>query len=220
MVMARVAFPWLMKINDENNHKLDLPSYLVGFSILALASVSFAFYLRFVGSVGINFAIMIKVVLICFAPVVVLRLYDVINELKQKNESLLFEKKIIQKQIEKYEEDYLNKSVEFISENSAENFTLLIADVASIKSADNYVEITYKEGNDFKKKLVRNTLRNIEVQLRPYSNFIRCHRTYIVNIHFLEKLDKKLNNHWISIKGLPEQIPVSRQYLLKLKESI
>ena len=220
MALVRVAFPWLMKINDQNNHKLDLPSYIVGFSILALASVAFAFYLRFVGSVGINFAIMIKVVLICLAPVVVLRLYDVIDELKQKNESLLFEKKIIQKQIERYEEDYLNKSVEFISENNFENLTLLIADVAFIKSADNYVEIAYKEGVNFKKKLIRNTLRNIELQLKPYANFVRCHRTCIVNIHYIDKLERNYNNHWITIKGFPEQIPVSRQYLLKLKESI
>lgn len=220
MALVRVAFPWLMKINDQNNHKLDLPSYIVGFSILALASVAFAFYLRFVGSVGINFAIMIKVVLICLAPVVVLRLYDVIYDLEQQNESLLIEKKIIQKQVEQYEEDYLNKSVEFISENNFENLTLLIADVAFIKSADNYVEITYKEGGYFKKKLIRNTLRSIELQLKPYSNFIRCHRICIVNVHYIDKLDRNYNNHWVTIKGFPEQIPVSRQYLLKLKESI
>ena len=89
----------------------------------------------------------------------VLRLYTAVKELRQQNESLINEKKIIQKQVERYEEDYLNKSVEFISESSSEKLNLLIADIAFIKSADNYVEIVYKEGDNFKKKLLRNTLK-------------------------------------------------------------
>ena len=93
-----------------------------------------------------------------------------------QNESANREKKTVQKQIEKYEEDYLNKSVEFISENITENFSLLIAEVVLIRSADNYVEIVYKEGDTFKKKLIRNTMKNIEQQIKQYSNFLRCHR--------------------------------------------
>lgn len=191
-----------------------------GFIILALSSVAFAFYLHYVGFVSISFYIMFKVVLICLAPPVALGLYDSNNDLRQQNELLIFEKKIIQKQIEKYEEDYLNKSIEFSSDNSLENLTLLIADIAFIKSADNYVEIVYKESDNFKKKLIRNTLKNIEQQIKQYSNFIRCHRICIVNMHYIEKLNTSYNSHWLTIKGYNEQIPVSRQYLLKLKEAL
>ena len=150
----------------------------------------------------------------------VLRLYTAVKELRQQNESLINEKKIIQKQVERYEEDYLNKSVEFISESSSEKLNLLIADIAFIKSADNYVEIVYKEGDNFKKKLLRNTLKNIEQQIKPYSNFIRCHRVCIVNAHYIEKLNRNYGNHWLTIRGYSEPIPVSRQYLLKLKETL
>src|SRR5690606_22617273 len=117
---------------------------------------------------------MIKVVLISSVPLVVLRLNEIIVALKQQNKSLIKEKKTVQKQVEKLEEDYLNKTVEFISESGSENFDLPIADVAFIKSADNYVEIVFREGDRLRKKLLRNTLKNIEQQLRPYSNFIRC----------------------------------------------
>jgi len=47
-----------------------------------------------------------------------------------------------------------------------------VADVAFIKSVDNYVEIAYKEGEHFRKKLIRNTLINIEHQMKPFPNFI------------------------------------------------
>ncbi|MBA7540322.1 hypothetical protein ES705_32618 [subsurface metagenome] len=218
MVLVRAAFPWLIQNYDQSNHESVLPSFKGGFIIFVLSSVAFTFYLHYVGLVSISFYIMFKVILICIAPPVALRLYDAVKELRQQNESLIKEKKIIQKQVETYEEDYLNKSIEFISENSTENLNLLIADIAFIKSADNYVEIVYKEGDDFKKKLIRNTLKNIEQQIKPYSNFIRCHRICIVSTHYIEKLNKNYNNHWLTIKGNNEQIPVSRQYLLKLKE--
>ncbi len=220
MVVIRIVIPWIFRKDGQETKVLVLPSYFNAFIILVLATLAFEFYLRYVGMVHITFFITIKVILICLAIVIILGFYDLLDELKQQNELLLIEKRSIQKQIGRYEEELLNKSIEFISENNSENFSLLISEIAVIKSADNYVEIIYKEGNNFKKKLIRNTLRNIELQIKPYSNFIRCHRICIVNLHFIEKLIRTNNNHWIILKGYEEQIPVSRQYLLRLKEAL
>jgi DNA-binding LytR/AlgR family response regulator len=220
ITLVRIVLPWLIKNNSETNGETFLPSYLNSIIILASSSVAFVFYLDYVGWVSITFYIVFKVVLICLVPPVVLRIYDVINELKNQNASLVIEKKILQKKIEQFEEDYLNKSIEFISENINENFSLQIAEVVLIRSAGNYVEIVYKEGDDFKKKLIRNTIKNIELQIKPYTNFIRCHRICIVNAHYIEKLNRNYSNHWLSIKGFDDQIPVSRQYLLKLREAL
>jgi DNA-binding LytR/AlgR family response regulator len=220
MVLIRKTIPRLLRRNNQESHVLLLPVYLNGFVILVLSAVAFVFYLRYVGLVNITFFIVFKVVLICLAPPVILNVSDLINELKQQNDILVVEKKIMQKQVEKYEEDILNKTIEFVSDNNSENLTLLIAEVAYIKSADNYVEIAFKEGDSFRKKLIRNTLKNIELQIKQYSNFIRCHRICIVNLHYIEKLTRSDNNHWLTIKGFEEQVPVSRQYLLKLKEAL
>jgi len=220
MVLVRVGYPWFLQINEQRKQEPAFPSYIGTFIIFILCSVAFPFYLHFVGGLNISFFVMIKIMIICLAPSVALRLNDMIQGLRIQNEALIIEKKIIQKQLEKYEEDYLNKSIEFISESRNENLNLLIADVAFIKSADNYVEIAYMEGSDLKKKLLRNTLKNIEQQIKPYSNFIRCHRICIVNLHFIEKLNTSYNNHWLTIKGFNEQIPVSRQYMLKLREAL
>ena len=218
--LVRVVFRWIIRnqLNSDNTSVINI--YLDGILILTLSSVAFAFYLRYVGLVHLSFYIVFKIVIICFVPPVILRFYDLIKELRQQNELLISEKKKIQNKVEKLEEDNLNKSIEFISENKAEILTLLIAEIAFIRSADNYVEIVYKQDNNFKKNLIRNTLKNIELQLKEYSNFIRCHRICIVNRHYIEKLSKSYNNHWITIRGYKEQIPVSRQYLLKLKEAL
>ncbi|HEY4787488.1 MAG TPA: LytTR family DNA-binding domain-containing protein [Bacteroidales bacterium] len=220
MVLARAGLDWLSHKYSQNGDDSVLPPYVVTFFIFALSSVSFAFYLRYVGAVNISFYIMLKVVLICLAPPVVLRLYDLVTDLRSQNESLVAEKKSILQQMEKLEENYLSKSIEFTSESNSESLKLVIADVVFIRSADNYVEIVFKEGESFKKKLIRNTLKNIEQQIRPYSNFLRCHRICIVNTHYIEKLNGNYNSHWLTIKEYPELIPVSRQYLLKLKETM
>ena len=220
MFLFRVVFQRIVRNQGNSNNTPVLNIYLGGIIILALSSVAFTFYLRYVGLVSLSFYIVFKIVLVCLVPTVALRFYDLYKELGQQNQSLISESKIIQSQIEKYKEDILNKSIEFISENKAENLTLLVAEIALIKSANNYVEIIYKEGEILKKNLIRNTLKNIELQLKEYSSFIRCHRICIVNRHYIEKLKKNYNNYWITIKGYDEQIPVSRQYLLKLKEAL
>jgi DNA-binding LytR/AlgR family response regulator len=220
MLLVRIVFPWSIKKYDIGKHESDLPDYFGGLVILILSSVSFAFYLHYVGFVGISFYIMLKVVLICLAPPVVLRFYDLFAELKQQNNHLIKEKKILHDQLEAYEENTLNKSIEFITENNLDNLKLPIIDVVFIRSADNYVEVVFKEGDKFRKKLIRNTLKNIEFQLKPFSNFIRCHRISIVNTFHIEKLDKRLNNFSVKLKGYDEQLPVSRQYLLTLKEAL
>ena len=124
------------------------------------------------------------------------------------------------KKLEKFEDDVLHKSIEFISDYGNEGLTLQIADIVLLKSADNYVEILYREDHIIKKNLIRNTLKSIELQLKPYSNFIRCHRTSIVNTFYIDKLTRRFNNHLLIIKGYDESIHVSRQYLLKVKEAL
>jgi hypothetical protein len=220
MYLVPIAFSWIIIKNSQKENEPVLSSNISGIIIFLLCSVAFTFYLRYVGFVNISFFIVFKVVLICLVPPAAFKLYDVNNGLIKQNESLISERKKIQRQVEKYEADNLNKSIEFISETNTDNLTLLISEVVFIQSADNYVEIAYMNGDNLRKKLIRNTLKNIELFIKQYSNFIRCHRTCIVNMHYIEKLHQDYSSHWITIKGSNEKIPVSRQYLLKLKEAL
>jgi DNA-binding LytR/AlgR family response regulator len=220
MFFVRIVYPWLRDLDGQTDPEQLLPSYLGGFLILILCSVAFCFYLHYVGFISLSFYIVIKVVIVCLVPTVALGINDRIKSLKHQNDSLIIEKKIIQKQIERYEEENLNKTVEISSDNKSDNLNLLIADLLLIKSADNYVEIVYVEGNEIKKKLLRNTLKNVELQIKQYTNFVRCHRICIVNTHFIEKMVSSYHNYALIIRGYNEQIPVSRQYLIKIRENI
>ena len=220
MVLVRFFYGFLIQGLKESNKEYALASYLGGAILLVLISISLAFYLRYVGLVGISFHIMLKIILVSLVPPVVLRLHSIFTELKEQNTFLIEEKELIQQKIEECQEEFMNKSIELNSENKTEKLDIVVSDIAFVKSADNYVEIIFRKDNILKKKLLRNTLKNIEQQLKPYSSFVRSHRICIVNRHYIEKLNKGINKYWLSIKGYDEHIPVSRQYLLQFKRNL
>ena len=216
----RVGLPWLVQRNPRKGPYLVLPSYISGFLIFILNAVAFSFYLRFVGHVDITFYIIFKVVFICLIPPLILREYDILQELKQQNEGYLQENKRLQVLVDQLREINRNEVITLVSDNGREKLNFPVKDVVMIRSADNYVEILHKEENTFKKQLLRNTLKHIEHQTTQYASFIRCHRTCIINIHHIESLNRKHNSYWLSIQNYHEQVPVSRQYLIQIKEAI
>jgi len=220
MVLIRIVFYRTIKKFKEREHGTILLSYLSGFLIFVLSTVAFAFYLRYVGKVGITFYVVFKSALICLAPPVILSVSDAFDGLKQQSKLLMGELKTLKSQLENFEAQNENETINFYAHNSSEELNLPANDVLMIKSADNYVEIIYKEGGDIKVKLIRNTLKNIEHQLKQNASFFRCHRTCIVNILHVEKLQRESGSYWLNINFHKEQVPVSRQYLRQIKEAI
>jgi DNA-binding LytR/AlgR family response regulator len=194
-------------------------SYFNGFILLVLSSAAFTFYLRYVGKASITFNLVAKIVLICLAPPAALRLFNVIHALKLDNDILLKENFSLFKQLHNGVDDKISGTIELPSAiNPGEFLKLPLSCILLIRSADNYVEIFYQDDNAIRKKMIRNTLRNIELILQHYRWFLRSHRTCIINTSHIEKLHFKINSSYIILKGLSEPVPVSRQYILKLKE--
>jgi len=217
MALVRIVLPIIIKYNQSNNEPVS--SYFLGvFSLFAFISVAFVFYLQYVANIEITYFIVFKIVLVSFIPSVILAVYDNFTLIKEQNKSLVNENNALRKQIKNQEKDYLKKIIEFVSESGKDSIKLAVSNVVLVSSADNYVEIVYKEGDSFKKKLLRNKLKNIEQQIKTYTNFIRCHRTCIVNTLYIDKLNKDQHSHWLSITGYDSTVPVSRQYLIKLRE--
>ena len=124
----------------------------------------------------------------------------------------------MQDKLKQFSENYSNKYIELISDNESDNLRIAVSEIVYVKSADNYVEVGYKEGEEIRKRMIRNTLKNMEQQLSGFNNFLRTHRTSIVNIQYIEKLHKNFNTYWLSLSGTKETIPVSRQYLIMVKD--
>ena len=217
LILVRIFLRWIIRDKEEIYDEPHIHSGIEEFAIWVLCSVATIFYLRYVGSVNITFYIAFKVVLICLIPPVIVRFYDRLKLLKHENETLLREKVSLQQAVHDYERDSLNKSIEFASDNINENVVFQLSNIILVKSADNYIEIIYREETETRKRIIRSTLKSVESQLKPYSSFIRCHRTAIVNRYHIQRVNKKFGSYSLGMRDYKEDIPVSRQYLFKIK---
>ena len=77
-------------------------------------------------------------------------------------------------------------------------------------SNDNYVTIITKKEDVQNKTTIRGTLKSAESELRKNSRFLRCHKCYIVNLDFVERVTGHNQNLIIRLKYSGTEIPVSR----------
>lgn len=201
---------------DPSENSIYIPLYF--FTQVATTTVAFIFYIRYVGQSSITFNTVVKVIIISISLPVTMHLKNKLGSYQERLKKLMQNTRMMQGKIEQFSEKYANKHIELISENESSNFRLLISTIVFAKSADNYVEVGYHSEGVVKKKMLRNRLRNIEQQLGEYNNFIRTHRTSLVNIQYIDKLNKNFNTYWLSLDNTEETVPVSRQYLMVVKD--
>ncbi len=97
--------------------------------------------------------------------------------------------------------------------NYASRF-IKISTITFIEPVGNYSKLVTTEG---KHCLVLKTLKQWQEEL-PDNNFVRIHRSSIVNIEHVERIEKKSNTrHRAYLKNIPEPLEVSRRYAKKLK---
>lgn len=104
----------------------------------------------------------------------------------------------------------------FILLNSQMKF-IKISDILSIESSGDYTEIILKNNI---KGLSSKPMREWEMRL-PENHFIRIHRTAIINLHYIQKVEDWFNNSYkVHITGIAEPLLMSRRYAAKLKEKM
>ena len=96
------------------------------------------------------------------------------------------------------------------AENPQDNLELEANCIYYITSADNYVEVYYLQNNEVIKKLLRTTMRNVQSNLKRFSQFYRCHRAYIVNLEKVKKVTGNAQGYRLILENIDQQILVSR----------
>lgn len=106
------------------------------------------------------------------------------------------------------------------AENPSNDFKIEISNLIYITSANNYVDIcNFNEG---KKKhiLLRNTLKNVETDLKAYPDFCRCHKGYIVNLRKVNKISSSVGGIKLHLNEIEVTIPVSRSLAKIVRERL
>jgi hypothetical protein len=163
--------------------------------ILFTILVGYFFYTKWLGVMKFNFYTVIKLVLTATLPISGL---IIVNQ----NRMLRSHLKLADELNKKLKEHKLNleKIIYFTSDYQKDSLALKGSSILVIRSANNYIEVFWKEGDIIKSQMVRCSMTNAEEFVKEYKFIFKCHRSFMVNINF--------------------PIPVSKNSATKLKELI
>lgn len=110
-----------------------------------------------------------------------------------------------------------SKMVTLTGDNQTDILTIQAESLIYLQTADNYVKICYLVDEVQKKNvLFRSTLSKIESQLED-KDFLRCHRSYLVNVKFIEDIIGDAQGLKLIIRHIEDVVPVGRSYTAYFK---
>jgi len=84
--------------------------------------------------------------------------------------------------------------------------------VAVKAEGGNYITVFWLEQDELKSQLLRSTLKNLLSQTQSDQDILQCHKSYLVNISFIEKVTGNARTLALRLKRLNFEVPVSRNF--------
>jgi len=89
-----------------------------------------------------------------------------------------------------------------------------------MEAMQNYVLVYYVGESGIEKEILRSTLSQLDKEL-PDEHFYRSHRSFIVNLGQISKVDGNAQGLTLNLKAAPDlQVPVSRNKIKELKNRL
>ena len=80
------------------------------------------------------------------------------------------------------------------------------------QSEGNYITIYYLDDSTLMHKLIRLSLKQLEIQLENLSQIKRCHRSYLINMQHITSINGNARSLTIQLEKVATSIPVSRSF--------
>jgi DNA-binding LytR/AlgR family response regulator len=80
--------------------------------------------------------------------------------------------------------------------------------------------VFWKDGDTIKNKMVRCSMLHAEEILREHKFIFKCHRSYLVNLQHIERIEGNLQGYKLFFENINFSIPVSKNLVNKLQELI
>ena len=113
-----------------------------------------------------------------------------------------------------------NKLVHFVSDYQKDNLSFKASLILFIRSANNYIEIFWKEGQTVKSQMGRYSLAKAEEVLKDNKFMFKCHRSFLTNINHIGKIEGSPQGYRLFFEDIDFPVPVSKNYVQRLKELI
>jgi hypothetical protein len=196
---------------DWNVKKEILWNLWILFTIL----VSYFFFCNSLKIMEFNFYMVIKVILTSIVPISVL---IVINQNKILRSHLKFADELNKKL---KDNKFINeKIINFNSDYQKDSLAVKVSLLLLIRSANNYIEVFWKEGKVVKNQMVRCSMTSAEELLKEHKFIFKCHRCFMVNIRYIDKIEGNSQGYKLFFENVAFPVPVSKNFAVKLQELI
>lgn len=183
--------------------------------ILFTVGIGYLFMYKILHLLEFDGYMVIKLLLIAVVPITLL---IVINQQRLLKLHLRVAKTMNQKLKESKEVE--DKLVHFDSEYQKDKLSIKVKMLLLIRSADNYIEVFWKDESGLRSQLIRSSLLKAESMLRDYSFIFKCHRSYLVNISFIDRVEGNSQGYKLYFELLDFSVPVSKNSVTHLKELV
>ncbi|WP_114791916.1 LytTR family DNA-binding domain-containing protein [Niabella yanshanensis] len=95
-------------------------------------------------------------------------------------------------------------------DNQGEKLELLHDNLLAVQALDNYVNVFWEADDQLRSTLLRNTLTNIAEQVSDAAHMYRSHRSWLVNVQRVARVDGNAQGLKLSVELMDQQVPVSR----------
>lgn len=100
----------------------------------------------------------------------------------------------------------------FPSENKGEDLALQAHQFRFAQSADNYVEVHFRQGEEEQRRVLRTSLKQLNAQFATQPGLFRCHKSYLVNLDAVRAISGNAQGYRLHFEPPFAPVPVSRQY--------
>jgi hypothetical protein len=183
--------------------------------ILFTVSVGYFLYYKALGIMEFGFDMIVKLILIAVVPTSVL---IVLNRHRLLRSHLKLANELNRKL--KENKSSPDKLVHFESDYQKDNLSLKASLIVFVRSANNYIEIFWKENQEVKSQMVRCSLIKAEEVLKEEKFIFKCHRSFMANINYIDKIEGSSQGYRLYFENVDFPVPVSKNYAAKLKELI
>ena len=198
---------------DEDNWTIGRNIFVILIGIILIGSLLWYFgnlFKNYFGFIGLSyFTFLGYTFLVATIPLV---FFVFINEKSVRGKRIKRAREINTYNKEKLIKKVLKPEVVIYSDNKKEKIIFKTKDLVYISSQGNYASFFIKKKEGLKEKILRVTLTKINQELHDYTNIIRCHKSYIVNVNFINDISGNARGYLLKSEEIPFNIPVSRSF--------
>lgn len=181
--------------------------------ILFTLAASYFIYFRVSGSFSFSFYILLKILIISAIPISILIPYNRNRLLHNYLKSAL--------ELNTYLEEKANPSPKIVhlkSDYDKDDLSVDVNTLLYIRSANNYIEVFWKQDDQVHSQMIRCTLTYAENAFHEYPFIFKCHRAYLVNINFVIKVEGRSQGYTLYVGNDEHTVNVSRSFIPQFKE--